>query len=1099
MLVLKKMWVIGRYTVCLTLLFGIACMSQYSGDEAELERELPDKVDFNFHIRPLLADRCYACHGPDDQTREAGLRLDTEVGAFGQLDESKGHAIVKGSLSRSVAWQRITEPDPEKTMPPPESHLSLSDVDKALIKKWIEQGAEWKDHWAFIPPQKAFLPDSFLVKSGNPIDFFIQQKLAEKGLSPSPEVGKERLIRRLFFDVTGLPPSLEEVDAFLADSSEYAYANLVDHLLKTEAHAERLALDWLDVARFGDTQGLHVDPERYNWPWRDWVISAFHRNMPYDEFITWQMAGDLLPQATREQKLATAFHRNHPTSSEGGIPDEEFRQKYVQDRTNTTATAFLGLTLECAACHDHKFDPISQREYYQFSAFFNNLKEVGMVNEYRVKQGGSGPVYASGPSLLLPEKDTERELHLIERGLESLKEEKQLLIEEVLQTKEFLEFAKDPPILAPQADSYFPFNSIEPYTPEHAVVHRIQGNAPIHLIVDQNEVSLASGKPELVNGKIGKALYSPKEVDLVFLNGEGSYESYDSFSGAAWVSTEKTGEFQTIFGNSGAMGNAWRGWDFFLDTLNRPAVSLVSVRPQNYLQVIADPSIEMDKWYHLAFTYDGSMEAGGLNLYVNGKKVPIHIEYDNLYGTIKRRWRKRGEWEERPLMVFRSGRYHTGENGVFTGKIDEVQLFNRCLSTPEIQVLYEQQEEVAPSPSQSYSRNFMVPYLLQKDSTYQEIQNRQKELLVRRTRLLEEVPEIMVMEDRSEVRPTFLLDRGQYNAPKEEVFVGTPQAVMPFPVEAPPDRLGLARWLTNEKNPLTARVAVNRYWQLIFGKGLVDTPHDFGTQGALPSHPDLLDWLAVNFMETGWNVRDLLKLMLTSQTYKQSSLSSEVQRERDPNNTYLSRSPSYRMTAEMIRDNALAASGLLVRKVGGPSVKPYQPKGVWDVGVLVSGPYTESTGEDLYRRSMYTYIRRTSPHPAMVVFDAPNRLVCTAKRENTNTPLQALVLLNDPQFVEAARVLAARMLKEGGVSLEDQLIYGFRLLCGREPEERELSLLADQFQKAYTKFNASTSEANELLSVGEYPLPLNMDKSRLAAMTGVANALMGFDEVYIKR
>ena len=1089
----RKYWI-----YCIPFLW-VACQPAIPEGISQAYDALPEEIDFNFHIRPLLADRCYACHGPDDNTREAGLRLDLEKEAFARLKESNGYAFVKGSLRKSKAWKRIIDPDPEITMPPPESHLSLSNKEKALIGKWIEQGAEWKTHWAFTPPEKTGIFAVGSTEMKNPIDYFVEKRLKSKGLTTSEGAGKEQLIRRVSFDIRGLPPSLQEIDSFLDDNSKNAYEELVDQWLETDAHAERMALEWLDVARFGDTQGLHVDPERYNWPWRDWVIGAFRENMPYDEFITWQMAGDLLPKASQQQKLATAFHRNHPTSSEGGIPDEEFRQKYVQDRTNTTATAFLGLTLECATCHDHKFDPISQKEYYQVSAFFNNLKEIGMVNEYKVKKEGGGPVFASGPTLLLTPKETEATLMKLEEELLGLERRKKLRSAEVRETQEFLEFAEHSPIPIPQADAYFPFEKIGPYKPLHGVVHRIQNNAPIGKIVDQNVSSLASGEPLLVEGVVGQALSSPEEVDIVFLKEEGIFDSFEPFSAGVWARTEKSGEFQSLMGTSGAMGNAWRGWDFFLDTLNRPSINLVSIRPHNFVQITADKALEKEEWNHLLFTYDGTMKAEGLALYVNGRKVATHTVEDNLYGTIRRRWRKRGEWEERPMMLFRSGRYHTGENGVFTGQLDEVRLFHKWLSSAEIYTLW-LQDKPAIKQAPAFTKDEQLAFFLsQKDSVYRNLVRQYSKVLAQKIQLLEKVPEIMVMEEMEEARPTFVLDRGQYNSPTEQVQAGTPSALMEFPEEYAKNRLGLAKWLIDARNPLTARVAVNRYWQMIFGRGLVETPHDFGTQGALPSHPDLLDWLAIDFVESGWDLRRLLKLMLTSNTYRQSSIADSRQRESDPENIWLSRGPSYRMDAEMIRDNVLAASGLLTQKIGGPSVKPYQPAGVWDFGVLVSGPYEESRGEDLYRRSIYTYIRRTSPHPAMVAFDAPNRLVCITKRERTNTPLQALVLLNDPEFVEAARVLAGKIVSEGGDNVEDQLRYGFRLLCGRWPDEKEFAVLSSHYKGVFSWYEKNPKEAEKLLTVGRSPNPPDYNLVALGAMTALVNSLMSFDEVYMKR
>lgn len=1088
-----------KISILLLAIASTACTSSLPEEIQIAYNSLPEKVDFNFHIQPLLADRCYKCHGPDDNTREADLRLDIEEEAFAKLTESEGYALLKGNLKKSHAWGRIVSDDPEEIMPPPDSHLTLSSKEKALIAKWIRQGAEWKEHWAFLPVKQPKVPKMKEGKTNNEIDHFVLARLEEEGLEASSEADKVRLIRRVTMDLTGLPPTSEEIEAFMKDESPDAYEDLVDRLLTTDAHAERLAMEWLDVARFGDTRGMHFDAERYNWPWRDWVIKAFKENLPYDEFITWQMAGDLLPEPTREQRLATAFHRNHPSSAEGGVPNEEYRQKYVQDRTNTTATAFMGLTLECATCHDHKFDPISQKEYYQMTAFFNNLKERGMVSEFRIDPKGKGTMYASGPVMLYPDSENEQELKEVQGKIEALLAKLAQSRSEVEATKAFVEEISQEKIRIPKPAGRYGFESLRPYKTKDGVVHRIQGNAPVNKMVDNNRKSLACGNPEIVEGRFGNALRSPEEVDMVFLKDVGYFELNEPYAAGAWMKTEKEGENQSIMGTSGELGNAWRGWDLFIDSLNRPSIKVVSIAPHNYMQITADVVIPPNEWHQVYFTYDGSSRASGLKLFVDGKQVQSKIDYDNLYGTIIHRWRSRKEWKQRPMFVFRSGRYHAGENGVFLGSIDEVKVFDQYLTALQIQVIYAQETKEAFDHSLFDKRDYADHYLQYKHDTYRDWTNDLSELLAQKLEVLQQIPEIQIMEDMPGIRKTFVLDRGQYNAPREEVFPATPEVVLDFPDDLPKNRLGLAQWLVDEKNPLTARVAVNRYWQMIFGRGIVETPHDFGTQGALPSHPELLDWLAVDFVESKWDLRRLLKMMVMSATYRQSSFASPLHQEKDPKNIFLAHAPSYRMQAEMIRDNALAASGLLSRKIGGPSVKPYQPEGVWDFGVLASGPYEESTGEDLYRRSMYTYIRRTTPHPAMIAFDAPNRLVCTTKRENTNTPLQALVLLNDPQFVEAARVLAQRMQKEGGNDFVSQSEYGFKLLCGRQPNEKERKILQGQYEFAMNRFKDDPQQAEDFLEVGEYPLDPDLDTTQTAALAMVASTMMNFDEAYMKR
>ena len=1060
---------------------------------------LPSEIDFNFHIKPILSDRCYKCHGPDDNARMTNFRLDLKDGAFAELDDSGEKAFVKGDPTRSVAWKRIHSEDPDYRMPPPASNLSLSSREKALITAWIRQGAKWKQHWAFTPAHKPHVPtreypeqSAAPGRPNNPIDHFIAARLRERSLHPSPEAEKERLIRRVSFDLTGLPPSLEEIDAFIADTSSGAYEQLVDRLLTTDAYAERMAMEWLDVARYGDSQGMHGDRERYHWPWRDWVITAFKSNMPYDDFIIWQLAGDLLPAATTEQKLATAFHRNHPVSAEGGIIDEEFRVKYVQDRVNTTATAFLGLTLECATCHDHKFDPISQREYYQLSAFFNNLKELGMVAE----GGGS-----SGPVLLLPDAATEQRLADLSREIDRTRERLRHARSAVASSSSLINATRDQAVATPVADAVFPFDSIRAEEIKvEGIVHRVVRNTPIDKIVDDNPQSVASGHPQVVPGRIGNALRFDKEYDLVFLRDDGQFELNQPCSAGAWVRTEKRGENQSIMSISGDLTNsAWRGWDLFLDPQNRPSIRMIGFWPHNYMQITAKATIAKAEWHHVLFTYDGSGQADGIRLFIDGKTADCVTDYDNLYRSIVLPWKEQEGWPQKPVMVGRSGRFYTGDNGVFTGSIDHIQFFERTLTRREVASLYEHQTEVRFEP-QALTEADHVDHAFHRN--HPEVRadlEALRELLGRKLELLAPVPEIMVMADMSAPRRTYVLSRGQYNAPTVQVKAGVPEVLLAYSKDLPKNRLGLARWLVDPGNPLTARVTVNRYWQMIFGRGIVDTPEDFGTQGALPSHPQLLDWLAVDFVESGWDVGRLLRTMVTSATYRQSSVTTREHREIDAANIYLARGPSYRLPAEMIRDNALAASGLLTRRVGGPSVKPYQPQGLWVEKTGPGSAYQHDSGERLYRRSMYTFIRRTTPHPAMIAFDAPNRSVCIVRRERTNTPLQALVLLNDPQFVECARMLAQRVQHEGGARIEDQVRYAFRLLCGRRPTTHEMTLMKTQYQSAAKKFTAAPEEADAILRVGDYPFDDRLDKVATAALTLVANTVMNFDEAYMKR
>ncbi len=741
------------------------------------QKAVPEVVDFNFHVKPILSDRCFKCHGPDNRTREGGLRLDTREGAFAALGEAGDrHAIVPGDVERSTLIRRIFSDDPNLVMPPPESNLLLEDYEKAILKKWIEQGADWKEHWAFIPPVKPALPK---VKNKawahNEIDLFILARLEEQGIEPGPPASREQLIRRLSFDLTGLPPTLEEIDAFLKDAAPNAFEKAINRLLDSEACAEHLASKWMDVARYADTHGYQDDLERVMWPWRDWVIHAFGQNMPYDQFVRWQLAGDLLPEPTREQLIATAFNRNHKITQEGGVIPEEYRVEYVADRTQTFGTAFLGLTLECARCHSHKYDPVEQEEYFQLFSFFNNVPEYGLIEPY-----GAIP---------------------------------------------------------------------EPY-----------------IRLSRKEIS---------------------EV-LTFIN------------------------------------NA--------DTL-----------------------------------------------------------------------------DDIPLMVMQE------------------------LKTP---------------------------------------------------------------------RQAYVLRRGLYDQPAEPVNPGTPKSIGAFPPELPPNRLGLAEWLLDPANPLMARVTVNRFWQQMFGTGIVATPYDFGSQGALPTHPELLDWLAIRFVEDGWDAKALLKYIALSAAYQQSCELRPGLMEQDPENRLLARAPRLRLSAEMIRDHALAISGLLNSEVGGPSVKPYQPEGIWEETTGGGGGSTASyimdEGEKLYRRSMYTFWKRTVPPPSMMSFDAPTRDFCTVQRQETSTPQQALVLLNDPQIVEACRVLAYRAVEEGGAGIRERIAFMFRLATSRQPGESELESLVEYFGSELARFRQRPDAAASFLSVGQYPQKELLPAPEMAAYALLANAIFNLDETITK-
>ena len=1053
--------------LCILLLVG-ACSTNLESDP-DIRARLPKRVDYNFHIQPLLSDRCYACHGPDDNAREADLHLYTEEGALAATLQSGGYAIVPKRPGRSELMRRITSSDPETVMPPPESNLALSDYEIALINRWIEQGAEWKPHWAFIPPTLPPIPsvqDDMWPE--NDIDRFVLARIEREGLVPSEESDQERLLRRVALDLTGLPPTLEEIDDFLSDNTPGSYERVVDRLLDSDAYGERMATEWMDLSRYADSHGYHADGIRTMWPWRDWVIKAFNENMPYDEFVTWQLAGDLLPNATREQILATGFHRNHPMTAEGGVIDEEYRLEYVAERTNTTAQAFLGLTMECARCHDHKFDPVSQAEYFQLSAFFNNVNELGMTGD----DGNAGPL------LMMPTPEEETVLEQKRDRIEHLETALNARAEEVKQKGLHADVPIPENVPDSELVSYFPFD-------------QTSGDVTPNMAPGGKEGKTGGGTLTSVEGQLGKAANFDSDYDFLQVDEAGNFERIDPFSVAVWIRPDTSGAYTRIVGNAFHKNTYWRGWEVYLDSLNHLSVRLIHALPHNYLHVRSNEPVAVDDWTHTAFTYDGSSRADGVQLYLQGQRVPARIEYDNLYksilpvdGLYKR--------TSRPMRIGRSYRAFGGDDGIFMGDMDELKIYARQLTASDIAIL----------ANTSVQGDELAVFLNYYDQHYQELLKELKEARAEEEAAVSEVMEVMVMEEMDEPRPTHVLERGLYDQPREQVSPGTPSVLGSLSDDVPPTRLGLAQWLFSPEQPLTARVTVNRYWMMFFEQGLVSTPEDFGNQGALPSHPALLDYLAVSFVNSGYDLKALVKSIVMSAAYRQSSLAPPQLQELDPTNLLLARGPRHRLSAEMVRDNALAASGLLVNQVGGPSVKPYQPPGLWIEKGNFSQfllHYKQDEGEALYRRSLYTFIRRTSPPPTMLVFDAPDRSTCFVRRQNTNTPLQALVLMNDPQFVEASRALAERVQREIPGDIALQIEHGFRLATGRHPSEKEVELMTDLHAQEKVRFAENPADIDSLFAVGEMIADASLDRANTAALTMVAQLILNHDEAYTKR
>jgi cytochrome c553 len=1071
---------------CSMLMLGAAvwgCSEPELPADVELAMaDLPAKIDYNQHVKPILSDRCYACHGPDKNKQKADLRLDLPI-AYEKEAESGRKALVPGNLAKSEVFHRIISSDPDYVMPTPDSHLTLTAEEKAILIRWIEDGAEYKPHWSLVAPEKPVAPE-VKAKSWvkNPVDHFVLTKLEEKGLKPNPEAGKEALLRRVSLDLTGIAPTIQEVDAFLADKSPDAYEKVVDRLLKSPHYGERMAVDWLDLARYADTHGYQDDGLRNSYPWRDWVISAFNRNLPYDKFITWQLAGDLLPQAGKEQILATSFLRNHPQSQEGGIVDEEYRVEYVADRVNTFGKAFLAISTECARCHDHKYDPISQKNYFELFAFFNNNNESGQI-PYTGE---------ASPSLILTTPEAEKLLKFIRAKAKPL--------EEQVQHREAYEdtFEKWLGIAAKQPQQYshstreltghFTFDEKEPAN---------KVNSPLAANLSGGE---EENGPVAVAGKFGKAVQLDGDMSVDF-NEHFTTDRNQPISISTWVNVLKPGEKGPLFSRTNGELDGWRGYVVDLNEDQTITIRFSHVFPDNAIHLQTKQKLAPKQWNHLVLTYDGSSKAKGIKLYINGSEAPLIVITDNLKQSIQFAINKTN-WG---IQSFKLGR--AGNTTISHVAYDELKVYKRQLSELEIDQLSGKAGSIGTLLATPVTQltaaqinQLLEYYLLAFDLEYAKAQQELIKVRGEENDLLTDQEKVMVYRERAKPRATFLLDRGVYDAPTERVQANTPENVLPFDESLPKNRLGLTKWLLSEKQPLFARVAVNRFWQQCFGQGIVRTSDDFGNQGDLPTHPELLDWLAVTFREKGWDVKDLLKTIVMSSTYRQASIPTKDNLAKDPDNLLFSRAPSYRMTSEMLRDNALAASGLLERKVGGKSVYPYQPAGVWEaLAVRNAVTYEQGHGEDLYRRSIYTIWKRSSPHPAMINFDVPDRYACTVRRQNTSTPLQALVLMNDVQFVEAARVLGERMMREGGSTPEKRITYAFRALTSRHPREKEMDILLNLYQEEHADLRQDAARARQLLQEGEHPIDKTLNTVDLATCAVVASTLMNFDEFVFKR
>ncbi len=1068
----------------LLIIFSSCSSVDLPVDVQQAYNELPKNISFNQDVKPILSDRCFKCHGPDKEKLEAGLRLDLKESAYGELPETPGkYAIKPGNLRKSELVYRILSTDPDYVMPDPKSHLDLTAKEKATIIKWIEDGAEYKPHWAFVKPEKTDPPKvkaKDLVK--NPIDNFVLNKLEQKNLIFSAEAGREILLRRLSLDISGLPPTLQEINNFINDKSPNAYEKQVDRLLASPHYGERMAVDWLDAARFADSHGYSVDRLRDMSPWRDWLIKAFNHNLHYNDFITWQLAGDLLPNPTREQLIATAFNRNHQHNMEGGIVEEEFRVEYVSDRTNTMGDAIMALSVGCAKCHDHKFDPVSQKEYYSLFAYFNNVKEAGQIS-----WDNAMPV----PTMLLPDAEQQRVIDYI-KNFDKQKQAKK----QVVQQSELNNFND---WISNQGYKSFagkanPSGMVAWYP----LIKDLKNRADNGTGQMKREGGIIEDPNFVVDGN-SRVLQFAGDTWMDTKN-VGKFDKDDPFTISLWVNVPKGLKEGVIFHQGvSTLLYDFRGFHLYIKN-GRLELTMAHTAPYNAIIKYTKQDIPRDNWVQVTVTYDGSGKAAGYNVFLNGNEMATTIDQDNLYKGILFKKYKGIDLDDnyqQPAIQF--GAWERGK-GLVGGKMKEIKVFNRLLTSVEITQIFTGKTFAGifskpPAQLTTAEKNHLLAFYLSNIS--KPYQNLQKEISVVKKKYadtLEAIPELMIMQEMPQPRKAYVLERGQYDMPKEEVTPGVPERLLKMPKEYPKNRLGLAKWLLHPDHPLTSRVAVNRYWQMFFGKGLVKTSEDFGNQGSLPTHPELLDWLAVTFRENNWDVKGLVKLMVMSATYRQQSNTNEKLMAADPENIFYARGPAGRLTAEMLRDNVLAVSCLLYDTIGGPSVYPYQPPDMWRINGAV---YPQDSGRNVYRRSLYTVWKRSVPNPTQATFDAGIRTSCIMRRQGTNTPLQALVTLNDPTYVEAAKVMGEKITKAS--DRKKAIIEIFEELAGRQPVKKEIDLLLSLADSQQKIFAANIKKAKGWLSAGQYKIDNTLSPALLAANTVVASTIINSDAVITKR
>ncbi|MBS0201489.1 MAG: DUF1553 domain-containing protein [Planctomycetes bacterium] len=1018
-----------------------------------------ERISFNRDIRPILSDNCFQCHGPDEHKRQAGLRLDLKDSAT-KAGESGHIAITPGKSDASELVRRIVSTDSDSVMPPADSGKKLTQRQIELLQQWITEGAEYQGHWAFLPVHRPEVPD---VRDQswpqNPIDQFVLARLKHEGLTPAPEASRETLIRRVSLDLTGLPPTPAEVDAYLADTSPGAYERVVDRLLQSRHYGERMAMQWLDFARYADSNGYQTDGSRYQWPWRDWVINAFNQNQPFDQFTIEQLAGDLLPNATSTQKVATGFNRNHRLNGEGGIIAEEWRVETVIDRVETTGMTWMALTLNCCRCHDHKYDPITQRDFYQLFSYFNNIQESGTL------QGDSKN---TDPVINVPSAEQDAELARLQAEIAAA----ELKATEAARNLPQYIAAWEPGFKTKLAEAgAVVWQTLQPndvksqggskLTRQADGSYLASGNNPAHDVY-----TITAPVPEgTFSGLLLECLPDPSLPQQSlgrYPNGNFVLSSVEAEVTAPGLSVPLQAKF-----NRAEATYSQNGWAIGLILDGNPANGWAVDGPTRRDQTNAMFLVES----------------------------PLSVPRD---ATLTVRLKHEA------LNQHNIGRFRLSLTSLppSTVKLDGAK-FPESLK----QILATEADKRSPEAKAELEKFFRANV----DSPLKQAETAVAGLKQQHAKVVAAAPNVMVMLELPQPRDAFILIRGEYDKRGDKVTAGLPSAFPALPANAPQNRLGLAKWLVDPAHPLTSRVWINRAWERFFGTGIVKTSENFGSQSEFPSHPELLDWLAAEFMQPTvtpavgdnkaplaqpWDMKAIQKLIVMSATYRQSSRVTPELAERDPENRLLARGPRFRLSGETLRDQALAVSGLLVDKVGGPSVRPYMPEGVWDetsrYGDLRG--YKHDQGEGLYRRTMYTIWKRTAAPPSMLLFDAPNREVCTVKRSRTNTPLQALSLLNEITYVEAARKLAERMLIDPGTPNE-RLSRGFQLATSRRPSADELKVLTAGLSDDLVRLQQSRDSAVKLNAFGDSRASANVDPVELAAYTLTANILLNLDEV----